>query len=186
MKIWGAAHFVKFCLLLLEISTKFFEIWHQKILHSLLFLSHNNIEIFLGSWNLVQIFFTNQLLMKIISGQSKLFILLLTRRNCIDSIAEWPHLLTSSNCSHSKCVHVIWCQIWKTPYHATSCYILYNTTTQGPILHKVVGDCSTSIEALNLTPGDICSGGVHWSDRHYLWSSCTSKRAIYMWQYSGK
>jgi len=30
---------------------------------------------------------------------------------------------------------------------------VHSTTTHGLILHKVVGDCSTSIEALNLTPG---------------------------------
>ena len=46
-------------------------------------------------------------------------------------------------------------------YH---CYILYNTTTQGLVLYNVVGDCSTSIEALNLTPGDSYSGGVYLSD----------------------
>ena len=36
------------------------------------------------------------------------------------------------------------------------------------ILHKVVGDCFTSIEALNLTPGDSYSGWVHLSDSHHL------------------
>ena len=37
-------------------------------------------------------------------------------------------------------------------------------STHGLILYKVVSDCSTSIEALNLTPGDSYSGGVYLSD----------------------
>ena len=73
-------------------------------------------------------------------------------------------------------------------YYATSCYILHSTTTYGPILHKVVSDCSTFIEALNLTPGDIYCGGVHWSDHHQPWGSCASKRGIKVgtWQYCVK
>ena len=49
----------------------------------------------------------------------------------------------------------------KSLYYVICCYILH-------ILRKVVGDCPTSIEALNLTPGDGYSGGVHWSDSHHL------------------
>ena len=46
---------------------------------------------------------------------------------------------------------IICCQTPKILNEATGCYILY---TYELILYKVVGNCSTSIEALNLTPGD--------------------------------
>ena len=99
-----------------------------------------------------------------------------TMWNCIDRTAEWPYLLTSSNCSHSESVLIIWYQAWKSLYNFFSCYILYSTTTQWLILYKVVGDSFASIEALNRTPGHSNSGGVHWSDHHQPWGSCTSKK----------
>ena len=89
---------------------------------------------------------------------------------CVHRIAEWTNLLTSSNCSHSECVHSIWCQAWNNLYEAISCYS--TTTAWGVILHKVVGDGSTATEALNLTPGENYSGRVHWSDHLELWSPC--------------
>ena len=77
MKIRRATHFLKFCLHFLEILTEIFEILTSEnplfICILLLFLSLDYIEIFLGSRNLVQIFFSDQLLVKIISAQSKLF-----------------------------------------------------------------------------------------------------------------
>ena len=117
MKIRMAAHFLKFCILLLEILTEIFEIWHQKILCLFVFY---HIEIFLGSRNILHRFiFSDQLPVKIISAQSKLIRLCsiqLTRWNCIGRVAKWPHLLTGSNCSHSECVHIIWCQTRKDLY----------------------------------------------------------------------
>ena len=72
IKFRRAAHFLKFCVLLLEILTEIFEICHQKIIRLFAFYY---IEIFLGSRNLActDFFFSDQLLVKIISGQSKLF-----------------------------------------------------------------------------------------------------------------
>jgi len=52
-------------------------------------------------------------------------------------------------------------------------------------LYKVVGDCSTSTEALNLTPGDSHSVGVHWTDHHWLWSSCTWEKGALLGKNSG-
>ena len=146
------AHFFKFCLLLLEILTEIFEIWHHRS------FAFCYIETFLGSRNLYFSRFSSvwKFYIWTINGA-----LQLTRWNCIGKISKRPHLLTHSNCSHSECVHIIWYQTRNGLYYATSCYILYTTTTYGPILHKVVGDCSTSIEVLNLTPGDSYSGGVH-------------------------
>ena len=103
------------------------------------------------------------------------YILHFTMARCIGRIAEWANFLTSSNCSHSKCVlSNAWCQAWNinSMNQTIGCYNPHRPTTHGLMLDKVVGDCSTSIQAMNLTPGDSYSGGVHWSDCHQSWSSC--------------
>ena len=91
-------------------------------------------------------------------------------------ICMWYTKLCSSVCFFLKCVHIIWYHPWKSLYYATSCYILHNTATYGPILHKVLCDSFTFIKALNLTPGDSYIDGVCWRDYHHLWSSCTIKK----------
>ena len=63
--------------------------------------------------------------------------------------------------------HLVSTLKWSILYH-WFVNILYSATTHGLILHKVVGDCSTVIEALNRTPGDSYSGAVYWNDHHQL------------------
>ena len=59
--------------------------------------------------------------------------------------------------------HLVSTLKWSILYHW-----LLTFCTHGLILHKIVGDCSTFIEALNRTPGDSYSGAVYWNDHHQL------------------